>query len=96
MNFVPSCEQPPALVLYFLHDATQIAAADADEPIQLYARRPSQDNSRLAALSEHVHMRRTVIVGENHEPEAMGTVNGHHETNPSLLGFQELAHYRTV
>jgi hypothetical protein len=29
-----------------------------------------------------------MVVGKNDEAEAVGAVNGHHEVNPSLLGFQ--------
>jgi hypothetical protein len=31
-------------------------------------------------VSENVHMRRTVIVRENHKPEAVGAVDRHHST----------------
>jgi hypothetical protein len=88
MNRSPPCEQPFALAPRLLHDATQISAADASDPIQRYACWPSQDDLRFAAMPEHMHVRRAVVVGEDHESKAVSAVNGHHENNPSLLGFQ--------
>jgi hypothetical protein len=63
-------------------------------PIEPDPARPFQDDLRFAALSEHMHMRRAVIVRKNHEPEAMGAVHRHHQDNPSKLGFQGRVHSR--
>jgi hypothetical protein len=75
---VPARAAPPA----------QIAAADAGDPIEPDPVRSFQDDLRFAALSEQVQVGRTVIIRENHEPEAIRPVHGDHQNNPSLLGFQ--------
>jgi len=89
MNSPPHRDQPLPLVLGLQHHPAQIASADAGDLIEPDPARSFQDDLRFAALTEHMHMRRAVIVRKNHEPEAMGrggpsTI----KTNPSWLGFQ--------
>jgi hypothetical protein len=78
MNPSPYRDQPLALASRLLHHATQITATHANDPIQRYTSWSCQDDLRLATLSENMHVGRTVIVGENYEPKAMGAVNGNH------------------
>jgi hypothetical protein len=79
MNSLPGREQPLPLLPCLLQHAAQISSPDADDPIECYAGWSREHDLCLATLSEHVHMGRTVIVGKNDEPEAMGTVNNHHQ-----------------
>src|SRR5262245_65844766 len=90
MNSPPHFDQSLPLAMDLLHHASQIGPADADDPIKPSPVYPFQDDLRFATLAEHVHVRRVVIVRKNHEPEAMGTVDWHHQPNPSALGFQGL------
>src|SRR5262249_23612433 len=71
------------------HHTAQIAAADPGDPIDRDTARCLQNDLRFAALTEHVHMGRVVIIRKNHEPEAVRAVHRHHEANPSMLGFQD-------
>lgn len=57
-----------------LHQLAQVAAADAGHPFERYARCSFQDDLRLVALAESMHVRRIMIVREHHEPEAVGAV----------------------
>ena len=88
MNHPPHCDQSLPLALHFLHHLTQITSADAGDSIEPDPARTFQDDLRFAALSEHIHVGRIVIIRENHEPEAVGAVHRHHQNNPSRLGFQ--------
>src|SRR6266567_5664512 len=88
MNSPPHRDQPLSLALDLQHHPAHIAAADTGDPIEPDLARSFQDDLCFAALTEHMHMRRAVVVRKNHEPEAMGAVDRHHETNPSMLGFQ--------
>src|SRR5712691_11344763 len=60
MNSPPHRDQPLPLALDLLHHPAQIASADADDPIEPDIARFLQDDLRFAALSEHVHMRRSI------------------------------------
>jgi hypothetical protein len=75
MNCPPHPDQPLALPPHLLHHTAQIASTDADNPIKPDSCRSFQDDLRFAALSEHVHVGRTMIVRKDHKPEAISTVN---------------------
>src|SRR5262249_22807940 len=90
MNCPPHRHQPLPLALRLPHHTAQIAAADPADPIDRDTARCLQNDLRFAALTEHVHMGRVVIIRKNHEPEAVRAVHRHHEANPSMLGFQDV------
>jgi hypothetical protein len=78
MNAPPHRDQSFPFASNLQHHLAQIASADACDPIEPDRARTLQDDLRLATLAENVDMGRVVIVGKNHEPEAMGTVHRHH------------------
>jgi hypothetical protein len=79
MNSPPHRDQSRPLALNLLHHSVQIASADAGDPIESDPTWPFQDDLCFTALTEHVNVGRAVIVGKNHEPEAMGAVSRHHK-----------------
>jgi hypothetical protein len=86
MNLVPLFHQQIALRLNFLQDASQIRLLEAGAPEK---RDGIKRQFRLSSLTENMHVRRVMIIGEDHISAAMRVMNRDHLNNPSLLGFQE-------
>jgi hypothetical protein len=77
MNFPPHRQQVASFARHLLHDPTKVAPPNADNPVET-SLQSFQPNLRFAALAEHMHVRRAVIVNENHEPETMSTMDRDH------------------
>jgi hypothetical protein len=71
-------DKPVALSFHFAEDTAQIAARDTGGPVEAQSFRPVERDLRLATLLDDMNMRRAVIVHEDHEAVAEGTMDRYH------------------
>jgi hypothetical protein len=78
MYLSPSLQEVSLLFLHDLHGPPDIAAGHADSEDQLGLAGGADEIDLGFAITEHVDMRRLVIVDEDDEAQAVSAVHGDH------------------
>jgi hypothetical protein len=78
MDILPLLHEPRAYPFDFSHDPPHVGLANTNYPIERETFATFQRDLRLTASTEDMHVRRAMIICEDHKPEAESSMHRHH------------------